>query len=462
VRRSTLILVALFLLSLPAVTTRLYASDEVEAFVWLRSVAFDHDADFTNEYQYFYDHGITGEHFHETFLQDRTEAGRPVNFMPVGTALLWAPFYAAGHLVALVTGAPADGFSHPYIAAVAYGSAVYGFLALLLSLAVANHGLQRGAAATVAVWLGTPLVFYMYVAPGYSHACSAFAVSLLLWVWLRVRHRWSLRDGLLLGAVGGLVAMVREQDVLFCAAPALDVLAAGLWRRPGPAGRTPLRTPDAVRCAFAGVVGFAVVYWPQLLAYEALNGHPGPSVLVTRKMNWTAPHFWSVLFSPAHGLFAWTPLALVAVAGLVWLASGRAKAGCLDCRWVGALALLLILLQAYVSGSVESWTVAGAFGQRRFVSLTPLLVLGLAALAGSARTIRPGPVWRVALATVMALGVWWNVGLVVQFGTHTMDRQGLTLRQNARATFIDVPRELPADLWRYFTNRASFFQQPRR
>ena len=42
-------------------------------------------------------------------------------------------------------------------------------------------------------------------------------------------------------------------------------------------------------------------------------------------------------------------------------------------------ALLMVALQIYVGGSVESWTVAGAFGQRRFVALTVLLGIGLAA-----------------------------------------------------------------------------------
>ena len=41
----------------------------------------------------------------------------------------------------------------------------------------------RGA---LLVWIGTPLLFYMYVAPPMSHACSAFAVALFVTVWLHV------------------------------------------------------------------------------------------------------------------------------------------------------------------------------------------------------------------------------------------------------------------------------------
>ena len=45
--------VLVFLLSLPAVTVRLYASDEIEYFAYLRSVWFDHDLSFDNEYRFF-------------------------------------------------------------------------------------------------------------------------------------------------------------------------------------------------------------------------------------------------------------------------------------------------------------------------------------------------------------------------------------------------------------------------
>ena len=59
-RRQLLILWLAFLITLPAVTTRIYASDEIEYFSWLRSIAFDGDADFQNEYQHFYDAIVSG------------------------------------------------------------------------------------------------------------------------------------------------------------------------------------------------------------------------------------------------------------------------------------------------------------------------------------------------------------------------------------------------------------------
>ena len=181
----------------------------------MRSLAFDRDADFENEYQYFYDAGVSrSPEFHETFLERQTPSGRRMNFTTLGSALLWAPFYAAGHLAALLSGAPTDGFSRPYIVAVSLGSAFYGFLAMLLAAAAARRVTGRGLVASLIVAVGTPLVFYSYVAPVFGHATSAFAVSLMVWMWLRVRDRWTLGGALALGLAGGLVAIVREQDAL--------------------------------------------------------------------------------------------------------------------------------------------------------------------------------------------------------------------------------------------------------
>ena len=125
---------SLFVMSLPAVTPRLYAADEIEYFAYLRSVWFDGDLSFDNEYRYFYDRGIARAwNFDATFLEATTATGVRPNFAPVGSAILWAPIYLVVDLgVRIARGlgvaTEADGFSTPYIAAITYGSALYGSL----------------------------------------------------------------------------------------------------------------------------------------------------------------------------------------------------------------------------------------------------------------------------------------------------------------------------------------------
>ena len=123
---------------------------------------------------------------------------------------------------------------------------------------------------------------------------------------------------------------------------------------------------------------------------------------------------------------------------------------------IGVCLLLMVAAQVYVAGSVESWTVAGAFGQRRFVGLSAIFAIGLIAF------LRAMPVrWprRTALA-VAAVAVWWNLGLMAQFGAGLMDRQRLELSRNAYHTFVTIPRRLPDLAYRYLFERGSFFKRP--
>jgi hypothetical protein len=236
------------------------------------------------------------------------------------------------------------------------------------------------------------------------------------------------------------MAMVREQDAFFAAGPALDWILANAKRQ----------MPNAKERLVAGLaacLAFLVVFAPQAAAYFTLNGHLGPHASVGRKMNWSAPHALQVLFSPEHGFFVWTPLALLALAGLVRLVRQD--------RQVGICLLGMVALQIYVGGSVESWTVAGAYGQRRFIALTAALVIGY---AGAADALRASPPARRILVAVTVLAVYWNLALIAEFSVGLMDRQRLEPRKNAYAAFVTLPRMGPSLVYRYLFDRGSFYK----
>jgi hypothetical protein len=448
------VLIGLFVLMLPLVTPRMRASDEIESFAYVRSIVFDRDLEFGNEYRYFYERdpqALAG--FKATFL-DRTEerTGRHINFAPIGSSLLWAPFYLFAHAGvglarALGAAVPADGYSTPYAAAASYASALYAFLGLLL----VHDALRRFAGATdlvatavtAALWWGTPLLYYMTLAPGFGHANSVLTVGLLIWLSLRAHERasWSPLESAAIGAVGGLAALVREQDLLFLAVPGILVLKHA-WRT----GRF---APAVLAAAAMGTAAF-LAYVPQLVAYHATNGGFLPSKHVQNKMSFASPHFFQVLVDPGHGLFVWTPLLLLALLGLgALVARGRTE-------WAPAL-LVAFVLQVWISGSVESWTQAGAFGARRFVATTPVLAFGLAFVAGGLAS-RAG---RLSLAAATLLFVWWNVSLMIQFGLKLMDRQGLEWPRVARNQVVEVPRQLTHVAWLMLTDRERLVQESR-
>lgn len=444
----------LFLFTLPLVTPKIRGADEIQYFSLLRSLVFDQDLDFDNEYRYFYAHdpeGLAG--FKATFIDRREEAtGRHINFGYLGTALMWSPFYLAAHgcvLAARAGGVPlaADGFAWPYAAAVCYGSALYAFFGLLLTHNALRRFGQFGEPSTtwsvVGIWFGTPLLYYMSIAPGFAHAPAVFAVSLLLWLWLRSRGRGddSVRAWAWLGAAGGLAGLIRPSGALFLVAPAAELVWRMLRGRRWAWG--------VGRGAVMGACAGALLF-PQLILNRVLTGGLGPTPLVTRKLTFTSPHFLQVLFDPGHGLFFWTPLALVAVAGLAAIALRR-KDG------VGPFLAMAFLLQVWINGSVESWSQAGAFGARRFVELTPIFAWGLAVVvAWAAQKPR-----RLAAASILAIFVWWNMSLMVQFGLNLMNRQRLEWPRVAVNQIYAVPPRLAHTAWLFFTDREGLVREQR-
>jgi hypothetical protein len=98
----------------------------------------------------------------------------------------------------------ADGFSRPYVMAACYASWLYGMLGLLLvhrALVRFGGSRSRRRPGPRRRSSGHPLLYYVTLGPGFSHAVSLFVIALLLWLTLRYRgHELTLGRAALLGA----------------------------------------------------------------------------------------------------------------------------------------------------------------------------------------------------------------------------------------------------------------------
>ena len=410
--RTEIALAVLLLASVPLVTPRIAESDAVQYFSYLPSLLLDGDLDFEDEYTVFYREDPEGRKgFKETFLDLSTATGLKLTFGPIGTALLWSPFYLATHLVV----ASEDGMSQPYRTAVSVASALYAAIGLLLCYRLARRYVTPFASfvAVVALGWGTPVADSLYVAPGMSHAASLFAVAVFFSIW-----PWALAGGAgrwaVWGASAGLMALVREQDLFFAAAAL--VAAFGL-------------TDRLKRLVAFGAAAF-VVFLPQLAVYHVLYGRPWPAPQVQNKMIKYSPHFFEVLFSIEHGLFFWSPILLLFFAAGLWMVKKD--------RAAGLVLLAAFLAQVYISGAVDSWTQAGAFGSRRFVGATPIFAIWGASLF----TALEPRMKKFGVAALASFFILWNVSLMIQFGLGMMDRQRLVWSQIVHNHLHEVPPRL--------------------
>jgi hypothetical protein len=117
------------------------------------------------------------------------------------------------------------------------------------------------------------------------------------------------------------------------------------------------------------------------------------------------------------------------------------------------------LVYLYAIGCYENWAGISSFGNRFFVSLTPLFVLGLASFFGWIASR-----WREHQATafawsVTALFVLWNMGLIFQWGTHLMPARGpVSWREVAYNQVAVVPAQSLRTVKAYLTRRGRLME----
>jgi hypothetical protein len=451
----------LFLLSL-TVLNPWVRGDGVGYYAYARAPLIQHNLDFTADYQQ------ANASFRENRLDKngqptaefRTRTGHLENHFTVGPAILWAPFLLVAHAGVLLARAmgsaiPADGFSTPYRIAMALATALYGFLGLLISFRLARKYVADTWAllATLAIWWASSLPVYMYFNPSWSHAHSAFVVALFLWYWHETRDSRTLKQWIVLGAIAGLMLDVYYANVMLFAILPFEAVreysAAVRKATPG----TPSVSQLLVRhTAFA--VTLLLCMLPTFIAHRIIYGSIFETGYITiRDWFWGSPYLLSVLFSANHGLLSWTPVLLFALIGLVafWRSVPR----------VGGAFLIAVIAFYYFIASYPDWAGISSYGSRFFVSLTPLFVLGLAVfLDRFTRIFRSTRAALVAASIFLACFVFWNAGLMFQWGTHLIPARGpISFSEMIRNQFVVVPRQITAQLEKYLFGRKAMMQQ---
>jgi hypothetical protein len=449
------LLLFLFLLTLPLVNPWV-RGDGVGYYAYLRSTLIDHDLRFENDY-------LAGN---ESFVAARVdEQGRLVpgeytrtgyveNHFSVGPAMLWAPAVVAVHeAVRLVDHfgwrVPADGRSHPYLLAMALSTATYGFLSLLLSFWMARKYFDERWAflATLGLWLASSLPVYMYFNPSWSHALSAFGVALFLWYWDRTQLRRSMRQWALLGVLAGLMGNIYYMNVILLIFPGLEIVHL-LRAAPRESRQEPFPRRKLLPCCVLFGAVFVVSLLPTFVTRQIIYGNPFetgyPGI---RYWNWTSPALLQVLFSSDHGMFSWTPILLLATVGLFFLVKRNTLLG------VGSL--LTFAIYYYFIASYMDWDGLSSFGNRFFVSLTPIFVLGLAAFFSSfSRWAGKAPRAALLAGTLTAVLALWNVGFIFQWGTHMVPARGkISWPDMVHNQFVVAPLRLTHSLQTYFLHR---------
>ena len=326
-----------------------------------RSVFKDLDLDLLNEYEHF--------EFQRHMLY-LTSEGYVSNDWPMGTGVLWSPFFLMGEAAARVTGADADGYSSPYLVMTAAGILFFVGCGLLAAFSFIEKIYDSKLAFITVLlgFIGTPLLFYTFYGGMMSHATGFFVVTLFFITWASTLKERRIVHWILLGLLAGLMTSVRPQHLASLVVFPVEII---FKMKDGAFKGNSRYKKDYLRGVLFSGAAFIIAMGPQLMFWSRIYGSPF-HLPKLEEMHWFRPALWETLFSDYHGLLLWTPLVLPGSFGLLFLGKKRPVLA-----WgLGAC----LVIQLYINSANEVWWAGGSFSNRRFTEYGFIFMIGLAAL----------------------------------------------------------------------------------
>ena len=255
----------------------------------------------------------------------------------------------------------------------------------------------------------------------------------------------------MLGLLSGLMVDVYYPNGLLLLIPLLEAITLywDAWKAPGD-GREAI--PRLFLKHVIYVFFFVIALLPTLISRRiifgsALNTGYGPP----SSWRWSSPAYLKVLFSSDHGLVSWTPILAVALIGLVMFRR-------VDRAFGTYLIVAFVALWSLISLHPD-WDGMSSFGNRFFVSLTPVFVLGLAAFMVWLERVWASRRAVIAIWSVTGVLVLWNVGLIYQWGTHLVPARGeISWSEMVHSQFAVVPVRMEQSVETYVLHRRDMMQ----
>lgn len=341
---------------------RVINSDGKGYYAYLPAIFIYHDLQFKFVEQYEAQYYPANR---SVFKEFRNDAGpRKVNKYFPGMAIIWLPFFLFGHLMAWLEIFPRDGYSLPYQYAIALSALLFLWLgARWLQNLLKNFGSNDRSAAfiTLAITLGTNLIFFTLVEPSMTHVYSfALITGFALTTWKmfhEYRPKWFVRSLLLLT----LIFLIRPTNALIILlipfmAGSKEILV-----------QTLRQVLSEKKTLIRGLIQASILLAVPIVLWYLQAGKFLVYTYADEKLNFMHPHVWNILFSYNRGWFIYTPVALVSIFGFI----GLYKQNPFRFYWL----LSFLLLFIYVASCWWVWYYASKCGQRVFIDLYMVIAI---------------------------------------------------------------------------------------
>ncbi|MFN2314873.1 MAG: glycosyltransferase family 2 protein, partial [Bacteroidales bacterium] len=369
---------------------------------------------------------------------ERGPEGTYVIKTTMGLSLIWMPFFLAGHVAALISGADAGGYSEPYKFFLLVSALMFlGIGLIFLRKILLAHASDRITALVLASFaFGTNLYWYTLFQGTMAHVYNFALISAFMWYSMKWHDQDRKKSGVVrrsgrggnmafaenkvrksraaeelpagwqknwpairLGLLLGLIALIRPTNIIIV----IFFLLYGITSKETLRQRT-RELVSGYRHLLLMCLVIIIVWLPQMIYWREMTGQwLYFSYGSDERFFFGDPAILKGLFSWRKGLFIYTPLLLFSFAGIFALWIRRSP---------HALAVTLFVpLNIYIILSWWCWWYGGGFGQRAVIDSYALMAVAAAALLSVPLSARRSWLKSLILSIfllLMTLGIFNN------------------------------------------------------
>lgn len=298
-----------------------------------------------------------------------------VNKYHCGTAILLTPFFLVTHFL---TAQPHTGYEWMFQLTVLVAALFYlGLTLVFLKKLLRTYDISAGwiIFPQVVLVFGTNVLYYASVESSFSHVYSLFAVTAFVYgvrsYSLRKQRSHLIWSFLFLA----LIVMIRPVNglvILF-----IPFIAGSPGQLRGLL-RSAIHDRKGILLGIAGAVFILSI---QCWLWYAQTGELFVYSYQNEGFNFGDPHFWGILFSFRKGLFVYTPVLLVAFAGLYYFVRRKDYFSL-------ATFLIPFFILTYILSSWQDWVYGHSYGLRAYIDFYALFFIPFALLFNEIRRFR--------------------------------------------------------------------------
>jgi len=352
--------------------------------------------------------------YHEWYGLTTFRKGAYLDKYPIGLAILWLPFFIAAHILTILTGHPATGFTTWYQIAIGFAGAFYTSLGcvMIYKLLRQYFSVKVSYFTVLTLLLGTNMLEYATQGSSFTHVYSLFLIATTLYLTPKWYKNMTYRTSILLAVLLALNVVVRPTNILILIVFLLwNVTNLTQLRQ-----RIVLLWQHRIKLALMAGIGL-IVCFPQLLYWKYITGkwlfYSYGNAGFTNILH---PQIINILFSTNRGVFFWAPALLLSLIGLVLLRRHLKE-------WSTSIYIFLPIW-LWLMASWVSWPFGDSYGHRAFIDIFPLLGLALATVYSRAKS----PTAKNTLLIIAGLCIFANLFLTYQYWILGLPSHGTTIQ----------------------------------